>query len=122
MATRTYTLVSVQFYPPGKQCVPVVSIQSAGHIDAVEIKHTDENACHPTETARCRYCIKVRNWETHAVSFSVTAGQDTGDNAQALPAGGQIAGQVASKQFKYYLFQKMDIEDITFAVTASVEQ
>ena len=116
-----YVGIKCNFTHPENSVYRWRSIQSAGHIDAVEIKHTDEFACHPTKTARCRYCIEVRNWETHAVSFSITAGQDTGDNAQALPAGGQIAGQVASKQFKYYLFQKnADIEDITFAVTASV--
>jgi hypothetical protein len=96
------------------------SIEMGERTDAVEIKHTDtKNTCAPSPGKPCRFCIKVNNIERHAVSFSITAGTDSGAYAQTLPAGRQISGQVDSKKFRYYVFQKNgDRTDVSFAVSA----
>ena len=84
------------------------SIEMGERTDTVEIKHDDaKNTCTPSAQKPCRFCIKVNNIERHDVSFSITAGTDTGANAQALPAGRQISGQVDSKNFDIMYFRRM---------------
>ena len=93
--------------------VSVKSGSSGGEdgIDSVTISKTDPNRCIPTVAKPCRYCIKVKNYESHSVLFSITGGtaqlRGTPEN---LAAGADLNGEVPKKSFRYYVFRRTMIE------------
>jgi hypothetical protein len=104
--------------------VSVKSGSSGGEdgIDSVTISKTDPNRCIPTVAKPCRYCIKVKNYESHSVLFSITGGTDAieGGTPENLAAGADLNGEVPEKSFRYYVFQKNnDRSKISFSVTAT---
>ena len=106
------------------QWVSVKSGSAGGDdaIDSVTILKTDANRCIPTVQKPCRYCIKVKNYESHSVLFSITGGTDAvdGGSAEMLSAGSELNGEVDAKKFRYYIYQKnADNNQISFSVTAT---
>ena len=69
----------------------------------------------------CRYCIKVKNYESHSVLFSITGGTDAveGGTPENLAAGADLNGEVPKKSFRYYVFRRTMISKNIISVTAT---